>query len=640
MGNVKKLMMQAAGGDPVYIENVFSTYLYKGTSAQHTITNGIDLSTEGGLVWTKNRDNNTNHALCSTATLVNRDLASNSDSALNIETTAIDQFNTDGYRIGGNATNYNNSSLGYYASWTFRKAPKFFDIVTYTGNGSNRTISHSLGSVPGMIAVKCTSVGGTNWQVYHRGVDSTSPENYRLLLNDNLQRISSVSNWNNTAPTASVFTVGTNNEVNGSGREYVAYVFAHNNNDGGFGLSGDQDIIKCGSIVNASSGSNNFVNLGFEAQWVMIKRYDSTGDWMMADIMRGAPIPTENTQRLFANNTGPESADTLLGPHYNGFQFNNQWGAGTDWVYLAINRNPMEVPTSAGDVFEVDAVNTSATPNYISDFPVDMLLEKGTGGSNTRQYDRIRDQKVLYLDNNWAESGGRGTEEWDHQNGVKFVNSNFYYCWMWKRAPQFFDIVMWEGNAQTTTINHRLGVTPEMIWIRKRNNSSSYGSIVYYGVAANNFLSDSFQSGYGISNSVNPSNISSTTFEIPSGNNEVNENGGTYIAHLFASLDGISKVGTYTGNGGTQTIDCGFSNGAKFVLIKRVSDTGDWHFWDTERGIVASNNDPFLEINTTQQQVSSYDNIDPDNSGFIIKNTINTLINGNGNSYLFYAVAA
>ncbi len=174
-----------------------------------------------------------------------------------------------------------------------------------------------------------------------------------------------------------------------------------------------------------------------------------------------------------------------------------------------------------------------------------------------------------------------------------------------------------------------------MKWIRKRNNSSSYGSIVYYGVAANNFLSDSFQSGYGISNSVNPSNISSTTFEIPSGNNEVNENGGTYIAHLFASLDGISKVGTYTGNGGTQTIDCGFSNGAKFVLIKRVSDTGDWHFWDTERGIVAGN-DPYLELNTTDAQVTSTDWVDPDNSGFIVNGTT---VNASSAEYIFYAVA-
>ena len=154
-GDVQAFQIQATGGSEAVAET-FSTTLYTGNGTTQTIDNGLDLSGDGGLVWTKNRSNATQHALCSTETGVNKDLSTASDGPINNETTAIDQFNTDGYSISGNATNYNNSSLGNYASWTFRKAPKFFDIVTYTGSGENgQTITHDLGVAPGMVIVKC-----------------------------------------------------------------------------------------------------------------------------------------------------------------------------------------------------------------------------------------------------------------------------------------------------------------------------------------------------------------------------------------------------------------------------------------------------------------------------------------------------
>ena len=118
---------------------------------------------------------------------------------------------------------------------------------------------------------------------------------------------------------------------------------------------------------------------------------------------------------------------------------------------------------------------------------------------------------------------------------------------------------------------------------------------------------------------------------------EVNGSGRTYIAHLFASLDGISKVGSYAGNNGTQTINCGFTSGARFVLIKCSNDTGDWYIWDTERGIV-SGNDSFLILNNTDAENTQSDDIDPQSTGFIV-NHANAGINESGKSYIFYAIA-
>jgi hypothetical protein len=118
----------------------------------------------------------------------------------------------------------------------------------------------------------------------------------------------------------------------------------------------------------------------------------------------------------------------------------------------------------------------------------------------------------------------------------------------------------------------------------------------------------------------------------------INSNTSTYIAYLFASLDGVSKVGSYTGNGSSQNIACGFSNGARFVMIKRTDSTGDWYIWDTERGIVTGN-DPHLSLNSTLAQVTSDDSIDPYSTGFTVNQVSATNINVSSGEYIFLAIA-
>jgi hypothetical protein len=114
--------------------------------------------------------------------------------------------------------------------------------------------------------------------------------------------------------------------------------------------------------------------------------------------------------------------------------------------------------------------------------------------------------------------------------------------------------------------------------------------------------------------------------------------------YLFASLDGISKVGSYTGTYAAQTIDCGFSAGARFVLIKETSSSGGgWFLFDTERGITTTSNDGLLYLNSTQQQYTEsyglgYNAIEPANSGFKVTSNNNS-INKNGETYIFYAIA-
>ena len=135
----------------------------------------------------------------------------------------------------------------------------------------------------------------------------------------------------------------------------------------------------------------------------------------------------------------------------------------------------------------------------------------------------------------------------------------------------------------------------------------------------------------------NISSPTNTTLTLNS-STPVNNSSVTYIGYFWATLEGISKVGSYTGNGSSQTISCGFSSGSRFILIKRTDNDGEWHVWDSVRGIVAGN-DPHLSLHTTASQVTNDDSVDPHNSGFIVNQVSATNINVSSATYIFYAIA-
>jgi hypothetical protein len=241
---VKAGLWPTAGNQKPLIEDVFSTYLYTGNGSTQTITNDIDLAGEGGLVWTKARNVGTFHALTDTERGGQYALYSSDTSAqVDRGSDFITSFNSDGYSIGADGLindTYN------YASWTFRKAPRFFDVVTWTGDAvAGRTISHDLGVEPGCIIVKRLN-GADNWTVYHRGIDASAPENYTIYLNTTEERADQ-DLWADTAPTDAVFSVGDNIKVNGSGSTYVAYLFAHD--PLGPSEDGSDGLIACGSYT-------------------------------------------------------------------------------------------------------------------------------------------------------------------------------------------------------------------------------------------------------------------------------------------------------------------------------------------------------------------------------------------------------
>ena len=600
---------------------------------------------EGGLVWLKARNQAYNHNLFDTERGIQYRLNSNTTSA-QVSAAAL-EVTSSGFVITSGLAGYNGSGDDH-ASWTFRKAPKFFDVVTYTGNGTaGRTISHNLGTTVGALIVKCTSAA-KQWFVWHRGLSNAG--NSWISLNGTTAEASSTSLWNSTIPSDSVFTLGSNVNTNESGQTYVAYLFAHNDGDGEFGPTGDQDIIKCGSFTTNSSG-NATVDLGFEPQFVILKFANkgsssvTASSWLMLDNMRGFTSDGTSTVKLEANSTNPDdsvSQYSLTNTGFN-FTFNNSAVGGATYIYIAIRRGPMAVPEDADDVFFIDTFGSTGDgkePAFRSTFPVDMQIYQSTTGTSPVNTARLTQGKFFSINTNDAENTGSWAQ-FDYQNGFygdDTTTISHYYSWMWRRAPNYFDAVAYTGNGTAGhTISHNLGVVPEMMCVKRRDGTGDW--IVYHKGVANDPETD-----YLVLNSSAAATDSrffwddtaptDSVFSVGT-NNQINRNTSTYIAYLFASLDGVSKVGSFshTNGGGDTNVDCGFSSGARFVILKRYSDTGGWLVLDAERGIV-SGNDPWLAWNSSSAQFTTDDVIDPLSSGFTVVSSF--LATGN---YIFYAIA-
>ena len=644
----------AAGGDTVYVDDLFSTYLYdgndSGSGGTQTIINGVDLSGEGGMVWLKGRSNGTDGNIYDTARGVRKYLRTNSNAAQSTANTGagLTSFNNNGFTLGNNwnTENFNNYT---YASWTFRKQEKFFDIVTYTGNAtSGRTVSHNLGSVPGMIIVKNTS-GTKNWTVYHRGVNGgTNPEQYRLLLNStNAQNSSATGDWNDTAPTSTEFTLGGDARTNENGSTYVAYLFAHNEQE--FGENSDEAIIKCGSYSGNSAGSattNQTITLGFEPQWIMIKKSSGgIGRWSIFDNMRGVVFGGSD-KHLSADIDNAEESDAGLRFDPDGFTLEGgNWNytdgsTAHEYIYMAIARPHKPASEfAATDLFAIDTKGgTSPTPPaYVSGFPVDMELHKNVNGNGDwKNSARLIQGNYLEPNNTDAQATDANMTAFDFQNGFRNETgtTSTSYAWMWRRAPGFFDVVAYTGDGTSTSFSHSLGVTPELKIIKIRGDS--FGWLV--GGSAVTGGTDDYQmylnTNAGKANTNYWGSVdSASAFSVVAGNYLSNVSGQSYIAYLFASVDGISKVGTFSRTqGNTTNVDCGFSNGARFVLIKRTNTSGHWVLWDSTRGIVAGN-DPYVLLSSNNAQVTNLDYIDPLSSGFSIQGGIAT------GDWIFYAIA-
>ena len=603
-------------------------------------------SGEGGLVWSKRRDGTTYHNFTDTVRGGQYTLYTGANNAqVDKGNDYITSFNSNGYTMGGDSLINDANS---HVSWTFRKAKNFFDIVTYSGNGSSRTIAHNLGSSPGMVIVKRTDSTG-DWWVWHRSATQYNPNN--LQLNSGNASVSGSGQIE--AVSSTTVTLGTSNDINNSSGTYVAYLFAHNDGDGNFGPNGDQDIIKCGVYTEAASNAKTEINLGFEAQFVIIKKVDSGGGpWELHDSARGMAYGSGNGgSKLSVNGTGAEVQQSgfLMGSPNGFIAPDGYYGQGSTMIYMAIRRGPLSIPDDATKVFSINDSagsphNSSSTTNvynlgFVPDLNIHRVQSSGTNYTTVRKLYNTR----LYTDTTAALSGANtNLKFWNSTTNTIDLNTSWWgaqsnlISWSWARAPGFFDTVVWEGASGTlNSVNHNLGVKPDLVIVRPTTSTDNW------------YVYDSATTGAMLLNDTG-AKLNSTDYMASTTDTVLNVTGLASnpatrpVALLFATLAGVSKVGSYTGNGSstgdTQTIDCGFSSGARFVLIKRTSGTGAWFVFDTVSGIV-SGTDKYFTFNSDAAQVSGGDYIDPHSSGFTVVQHPATETNTNGETYLFYAIA-
>jgi len=521
------------------------------------------------------------------------------------------------------------------------------DIQTWTGNSaSDRAIPHNLNTTVGMIIVKRLN-STEDWGVWHRDIHANTTKVMYLNKSDALSTSSSI--FGATNPTSTHFYVGDHPVSNNNNDTYVAYIFAHNNNDGKFGPDSDQDIIKCGSFYSDGTGVFPTVDLGFEPQFVLVKSTTSTS-WYLLDTLRG--YSKTGTQPLEANASAAETTSwgstTYLGaPTATGFDGNGTGSGITSAtvIYMAIRRGPLAAPTDATKVFNVNTYSNNGNSNiYNTGFDVDMSLNTNRDGHNNFTMTRLTGNDHLKTDTTAAAvTESSGSVKWFNSKSnsldlqTNWWSSNNAVSWAWKRAPSYFDVVAYTGTGSNRTVSHNLGAVPEMMWVRRRNSTGGDWEVYHKDIGnTKRLLLNATAAASTNQYRWNNTTPTESVFTIGTATN-VNANGDTYIAYLFATVAGVSKVGSYTGNGTSQNIDCGFSSGARFVLIKNKAGGTNWMVFDSVRGIV-SGNDPYLRLNTTAAEVTNTDYIDPYSGGFAVTGVEND-INASGDTFIFYAIA-
>ena len=623
MSTANKLFQAASGGagDSVYVEDVFSTYLYTGNGSTQTITNGIDLSGEGGLVWIKDRSSASNqHSLNDTERGATKLLKSNSSDSEG--TSDLTAFNSDGFDVRYQQTGYINESGGDLVSWTFRKQAGFFDIKTFTAESDQFvTVNHDLGCNIGAVMFKETN-GTGDWFFWHKSFS----ENDIIRLNTTAAKQTGQGIISSQTSSSAKFYTDANTTST-----YVAYFFGDGDDSNAqiFGDNSDEAIIKCGSYTGNGSTTGPEINLGFEPQLLMIKASSgSTGNWYMYDSMRGLTAISSNDAELYPSSSGAEYAGReSINVTATGFQLATTNTAnnanGSTYIYIAIRR-PMKTPEAGTEVFK--PVNQTGGSFVTSGFPVDLLWNKwDTAGQPFWWIDRIRGAGFKFLRSDGTDQEDSYSTNYfpmDYNNGVEddWNSSGDQTYFLFRRATGFFDTVCYVAD-QTSSHNHNLGVTPEFAIIKQRNGSNAWKA--YHSYLGNNQYLQPHTTNAAATDTGWASVNASTFF--------LKANNGNNIAYLWATVNGVSKVGSVV-HSGTTNVDCGFSAGARFVLIKRTDSTGGWYVYDSARGIVAGN-DPYYLLDDTSVEVTNTDYIDPLNAGFTLTSSFTA------GTYIFLAIA-
>ena len=359
--------------------------------------------------------------------------------------------------------------------------------------------------------------------------------------------------------------------------------------------------------------------------------------------MRGI-VTNDDSEYIFPNTDGASGDANGVDLYPDGFNTRFTGGgmnaSGNTYVYMAIRRPDRYCgkPAEAGtDVFAMDTASGSSTiPTWDSGFPVDFRFHR-TPGISGDWYTGTRltgGGRYVKTNSSDAEANIAGTDD-DSNEGFGTTHDSSWQAWMWKRHAGL-DVVTVTPGVTGERIQHNLGKVPEMIWAKDRGQSAQW-SVYHKGLNGGTnpeeyrLKINADDADQDTANAWNDEAPTATDFTV--GSWPVNN---AMIFILFASVDGISKVGYYSGQSGNLDLDLGFA--ARFIVIKRTNAAGEWWVFDSFRGIV-SGNDYRLYLNSNASQNNSDDWVDAHSDGITINNNTHQdiLTTSSSDKYIYYA---
>ena len=640
---------------------------YDGTASNVTYEYGLGFTPD--LVWIKSRSFGRNHYWYDTTRGANKQILSNATDAEATITGRLTAFDTGGFTVGSSSEV--NNSAETYAAWCLKanggttssntdgsvtstvqaNQDAGFSIVEWDGTGAINTVGHGLSAAPELIIFKSLDITA-DWQVYAEPIGNGS----KLVLNSTSAQ-SSTTRFDSTSPTSSVFTL---RDV-GLGTGQIAYAF-----------HSVEGFSKIGSYTGNGSTDGPIVETGFEPAFVMYKGLNSSRAWIMVDNKR-APVNTRR-EYLIANSSNAEAAVDVMDFFSNGFQIRDTSvstnGNGETYIYMAFAADPdTEAPTVAKS-FNTIAYTGTGTNQKVEGlgFAPNLVWIKSRSTTNPHVlHDTVRGiGNVLYsnLTNAEADESAYFTSVgYDYlQFGTNAGNYNNtgtdYVAWAFKaddneptintegtidslvsaNANAGFSIVKYEGDGTSgATIGHGLSSAPEMVISKSLDSANSWN--VYHTSLSTNYMIklDSSNAAFDATAGTKGGGVTvdATNMTILAGaSNQDNNNksGDNFIAYCFHSVSGYSKIGSYTGNGSTQSIT-GLGFQPDWLLIKQTNASNSWRIFDSARGL-SSPQTLFANLSAAEDSesntVSSFDS-----DGWTMGSQQG--VNDNGDTYIYMA---
>ena len=646
---------------PVPSEN-FNTVIYTGNGSTQSIT-GVGFQPD--WIWIKERTSTSNNVTFDSTRGIYEQLYITTDAESN-NTATVSSFDSDGFSLGnGLAVNENGQD---YVAWCWKanggttssngdgsvtstvqaNTGAGFSVITWAGTGGVNTVGHGLNSAPELILIKGLSSVG-DWQVY----SSVSGNGNKLVLNSTAAQ-SSTTRFDSTSPTSSVFTLNDS----GLGTNLVAYAF-----------HSVSQYSKIGSYTGNGSSNGPIVNTGFEPAFIMIKNSTAIYEWVVYDNKRSTSNPRDNV--LYPNTNGTENSGETGDINFfsNGFQIKDAAGSinqnGGTILYAAFASTPSTAPVLA-DSFTTATYNGTGTTNSLTGFGLrpDLAWFKcrnvATGSvwhdtvrgpiSRIFSYSSSAESNVfdgfVSFDSDGVTLDGTGS------GGDVNASGRTYVVWNWKANPMptinndgdvqsvvsanqaagFSIINFTTPSTNNFSVGHGLGAAPDLVIYKCLSQTSNWTVYDSISGAEKYLLLDGAGAQQDDSLPFNDTEPTSTVLNLGSATVWWATNA-NYIAYAIKSISGFSKVGTYTGNGSTQSIT-GVGFQPSWLMIKQINGSNSWRMFDSARGL-SSPQTLFANLVSAEDSesntVSSFDS-----DGWTMGSQQG--VNDNGDTYLYWAI--